>query len=209
LSRCAPPGRCAPCCSLIPNASRLYEGINIVVVPPPVSVWPRGALSRDARATRSHWGGRTAPLRRRFLAMNARMGARPWLAHTQYQYATCSWPAASLVTERRPCLCWTRHSSRPRDWGCVLLKSVLWHCLEQRPAPAPTALGLLDDHSPCEVEVLRPALPPARATGNIADGLCISLSTVASHVRHILTKTGVPTAPKQRPMPCARSVRRH
>ena len=47
----------------------------------------------------------------------------------------------------------------------------------------------LDDLSHREVEVLR-LLAVGKGNREIADVLCISLNTVATHVRNILTKTG-------------------
>jgi DNA-binding NarL/FixJ family response regulator len=55
-------------------------------------------------------------------------------------------------------------------------------------APAPAALTGLDDLSQREVEVLR-LLAAGKSNREIADALCISLNTVATHVRSILTKT--------------------
>jgi DNA-binding NarL/FixJ family response regulator len=46
-----------------------------------------------------------------------------------------------------------------------------------------------DDLSPREVEVLR-LIALGKSNRDIADTLCVSLSTVATHVRHILSKTG-------------------
>jgi DNA-binding NarL/FixJ family response regulator len=51
------------------------------------------------------------------------------------------------------------------------------------------ALDLVDNLSQREVEVLR-LLAAGKSNREIADTLYISPSTVASHVRHILTKTG-------------------
>lgn len=61
--------------------------------------------------------------------------------------------------------------------------------LEQRPCAAPTTLDNPDALSQREIEVLR-LLATGKSNRDIADVLYISLSTVASHVRHILTKTG-------------------
>jgi DNA-binding CsgD family transcriptional regulator len=61
--------------------------------------------------------------------------------------------------------------------------------LEQRPVATPTALDNLDDLSQREVEVFR-LLATGKSNRDIAAALYISLSTVASHARHILTKTG-------------------
>src|SRR5215831_13953333 len=123
------------------------------------------------------------------LAMNARMGARPWLAYTQYQYAV---------------MLLARNQSGDRDKAMALLDEALttaralgMHALEAcltgqsapRPTSAPTVLTSLDDLSQREVEVLR-LLAAGQSNREIADVLCISLNTVATHVRNILTKTG-------------------
>jgi DNA-binding NarL/FixJ family response regulator len=123
------------------------------------------------------------------LAMNARMGARPWLAHTQHQYAV---------------MLLARNQSGDRDKATSLLHEALttvralgMHALEKRiavyvkprPASVPAAPDVLDDLSQREVEVLR-HLAAGRSNREIADALCISLNTVATHVRNILAKTG-------------------
>jgi len=123
------------------------------------------------------------------LAMNARMGARPWLAHTQHQYAV---------------MLLARHQPGDRDKAMSLLQEALatareleMHALEKRiavyveprPALVPAAPAVLDDLSQREVEVLR-LLAAGKSNREIADALCISLNTVATHVRNILTKTG-------------------
>jgi DNA-binding NarL/FixJ family response regulator len=116
------------------------------------------------------------------------MGARPWLAHTQHQYAVMlrrrnqpgdGAKALSLLDE-------ALRTARDLDMrGLVERVST---CLQQPvPAVAPTP-GYLDDLSPRELDVLR-LIVAGKSNRDISDTLYISLSTVASHVRHILTKT--------------------
>jgi DNA-binding CsgD family transcriptional regulator len=123
------------------------------------------------------------------LAMNARMGARPWLAHTQHQYAV---------------MLLARHQPGDRDKAMSLLHEALTTAselgmqalerrisvyVEERPAPVPATPDVLADLSQREVEVLR-FLAAGKSNREIADVLCISLNTVATHVRNILAKTG-------------------
>jgi DNA-binding NarL/FixJ family response regulator len=128
------------------------------------------------------------------LAMNTRTGARPWLAHTQYDYA------AMLLARGRP---------EDQTQAMTLLEEALatarelcMRALEARltarmspltPPPPATALpnqwASPDDLSQRETEVLR-LVAAGKSNREIADALCISLNTVATHVRNILTKTG-------------------
>lgn len=58
------------------------------------------------------------------------------------------------------------------------------------PPPPPSATPLtLDDLSQREVEVLR-LIAEGKSNREIAEALSISLNTVATHVRNILTKIG-------------------
>jgi DNA-binding NarL/FixJ family response regulator len=57
------------------------------------------------------------------------------------------------------------------------------------PPPLPAAPSSLDDLSQREAEVLR-LLAAGKSNRDIAEALYISLNTVATHVRSILTKTG-------------------
>jgi DNA-binding NarL/FixJ family response regulator len=150
-----------------------------------------GAASRYLgmlAATMEHWED-AAQHFEEALAMNTRMGARPWLAHTEYQYAV---------------MLLTRHQPGDRDTAMALLDEALtiaralgMHALERRivvyveqqPAPVPAPPEVLADLSRREVEVLR-LLAAGKSNREIADALCISLNTVATHVRNILTKTG-------------------
>jgi DNA-binding NarL/FixJ family response regulator len=60
---------------------------------------------------------------------------------------------------------------------------------EHTVAAAPMPRHLADTLSPREVEVLR-LIAAGKSNRDIADALFISLNTVATHVRNILTKTG-------------------
>ena len=75
------------------------------------------------------------------------------------------------------------------NWACAPLKNAslpAW----ARPSPHyPQPRLFLDDLSQREVEVLR-LLAAGRSNRDIAEALYISLNTVATHVRNILTKTG-------------------
>jgi DNA-binding NarL/FixJ family response regulator len=76
-----------------------------------------------------------------------------------------------------------------RDLGMHTLEERITARLEQRPPPVHAVPTVLDDLSQREIEVLC-LLAVGKSNREIADILCISLNTVASHVRHILTKTG-------------------
>jgi len=119
--------------------------------------------------------------------MNARQGARPWLAHTQYRYA------AMLLDRKR---------SEDRERAASLLDEALatsgalgMQTLAERAAALREAIrpssgkpnypaGL----SRREVEVLR-LVVAGKGNREIAERLFVSHNTVANHVRSILTKT--------------------
>ena len=109
--------------------------------------------------TMSHW----QDAEQRFedaLTTNANMGARTWLAHTQYDDAV-------MLLAR----------SQPGDTQKASASS---------PPPPRTDL---DDLSPREIEVLR-LLASGKSNQEIAEALFISRNTVSTHVRNILPKTG-------------------
>jgi DNA-binding NarL/FixJ family response regulator len=122
--------------------------------------------------------------------MNARMEAWPWLAHTQYAYATM------LLARNQPGD--GDKATALLDAALVTARELGMRTLEERLAARlgqtvtslpPAALSSLDDLSQREVEVLR-LLAAGRSNRDIAEALYISLNTVATHVRNILTKTG-------------------
>jgi DNA-binding NarL/FixJ family response regulator len=119
--------------------------------------------------------------------MNTTMRASPWLAHTQHDYATMllarnqpgdADKAASLLHEAL---------TTARELGMRALEHRITTGADPHP-PSPAPLDL-DDISPREVDVLR-LLAAGKSNREIADTLCISLNTVATHVRNILAKTG-------------------
>jgi DNA-binding CsgD family transcriptional regulator len=122
------------------------------------------------------------------LAMNARMGARPWLAHTQHQYAVMLL-ARHQPGDRDQAMSLLQEAlTTARELGMHALEGRLSIYIEPRPAPMPATLDVLADLSQREVEVLH-LLTVGKSNREIADALCISLNTVATHVRNILTKT--------------------
>jgi DNA-binding NarL/FixJ family response regulator len=185
----------AEVCAFLGDADRaaaLYaeiapsEGRNLIS-PPNVACF--GAASRHLgllAATMKRW----PDAERHFeaaLAMNARQGARPALAHTQHQYA------AMLLA---------RNASGDRERAIALLDEALAAAQEMGMAGlAERAAALREEagrvpgraHYPAglsqrEVEVLR-LVAAGRGNREIAEALFVSHNTVANHVRSILTKT--------------------
>ncbi|HEY5869742.1 MAG TPA: response regulator transcription factor, partial [Candidatus Tectomicrobia bacterium] len=123
------------------------------------------------------------------LAMNARMGAKPALAHTQYAYA-------KMLLARQP-----PDDGTPAmallDEALTLSLELGMRTLEDRVAALRTRVRS-QPHSPQpypggltqrEVEVLR-LIAVGKSNRDIAEALFVSPNTVANHVRSILTRTG-------------------
>lgn len=123
------------------------------------------------------------------LELNTRIGAKPWLAHTQYEYAS-KLLAHGDVGEREKAVALFNDALAI---ACILgMHTLTEHITAQMAvteAPPKSVQTSPDDLSPREVEVLR-LIAPWKSNHDIADQLCISLSTVAAHVRNILRKTG-------------------
>jgi DNA-binding CsgD family transcriptional regulator len=151
-----------------------------------------GAMSRYLgvlATTMGHWDA-AAQHFRDALAMNPRMEARPWLAHTQYAYATMLLARNQSGDDDKAVALLDAALVTARELGMRALEERLAGCLGQTATPLPPAApSSLDDLSQREVEVLR-LLAAGRSNRDIADALYISLNTVATHVRNILTKTG-------------------
>jgi DNA-binding CsgD family transcriptional regulator len=128
------------------------------------------------------------------LAMNACMGARPWLAHTQHEYAKMLLARNQPGDPEQAEGLLNQALMTARELGMRTLEERLTACSGQTAAPplttpSPVPLLYLSELSQREVEVLR-LLAAGKSNRDIADTLCISLSTVATHVRNILGKTG-------------------
>jgi class 3 adenylate cyclase/DNA-binding CsgD family transcriptional regulator len=123
------------------------------------------------------------------MAMNAGMGARPWLAHTQHQYAVMLLARHQPGDRNKAMALLQEALTTARALGMHALEGRITLYIESRPTPVPITPDILDDLSQREVEVLR-LLAAGKSNREIADALCISLNTVATHVRNILAKTG-------------------
>jgi DNA-binding CsgD family transcriptional regulator len=122
------------------------------------------------------------------LAMNTRMGARPWLAHTQHEYANMLLARNQSGDREKATALLNAALVTARELGMRALEARLAIREEQNPAPALPTPAALASLSQRELEVLR-LLATGKSNQEIADTLFISLNTVATHVRNILTKT--------------------
>ena len=123
------------------------------------------------------------------LAMNANMGARPWLAHAQHDYAVMLLVRHQPGDAERAAALLQDALSTARDLGMRALEARIAARENPAAAPAPEPLMDLDDLSPREIEVLR-LMAAGKSNREIAEALFISRNTVSTHVRNILAKTG-------------------
>jgi DNA-binding NarL/FixJ family response regulator len=145
-------------------------------------------------ATMSRWEEAEAHFQEA-LAMNTTMGAKPWLAHTQYEYAR-------MLLTRRSAGVMPSHAHTSREKATSLLHEALslsrelgMRALEERvialqeqrksqPKKATKYPGHLTQR---EVAVLQ-LIAAGKTNHEISKQLCISLRTVATHVTHIFNK---------------------
>jgi DNA-binding CsgD family transcriptional regulator/tetratricopeptide (TPR) repeat protein len=188
-------GYLADVCTFLGDANRAptlysflepYDGHNLVAGP---HVACYGAAARNLgmlAATMQRWDD----AERHFesaVEMNSRQRARPWLAHTQYEYAVM------LLARKRPA---DRALAVKRLEGALatsleLGMQALTERIERLRQPAQGAPGkprFPAGLSAREVEVLR-LLAAGNGNREIAALLFVSPNTVANHVRSILTKT--------------------
>jgi DNA-binding NarL/FixJ family response regulator len=124
------------------------------------------------------------------LAMNANMGARPWLAHTQHDYAAMLTARNQPGDAEKAMALLQDAMTSARELGMRALEARIAARTNPETAPSPPPpLTDLDDLSPREIEVLR-LLASGKSNQEIAETLFISRNTVSTHVRDILTKTG-------------------
>ena len=185
----------AEVCAFLGDAARapaLYsalapcDGRNIVA-PPNVACF--GAAARYLgmlAATMKRW----PDAERHFesaLEMNARQGARPWLAHTQYQYAAMLLARKGPGDRERGLALLEGAAAIARELGMQALAERVAALAEEAEAQTGKVrypAGL----SQREVEVLR-LIAAGKGNREIAERLFVSHNTVANHVRSILTKT--------------------
>jgi class 3 adenylate cyclase/DNA-binding CsgD family transcriptional regulator len=123
------------------------------------------------------------------LAMNTRMGARPWLAHTQHEYAKMLLARNQPGDREEATALLNVALATARELDMRALEARLTVRDAQKPSLAPPTPISLVNLSQRELEVLR-LLATGKSNQEIANALFISLNTVATHVRNILTKTG-------------------
>ena len=113
------------------------------------------------------------------LSENTRMGATPFVAYTEADYATMLVARGGRADLERAATLRARAAATADELQMTRLAERL------RPPNLDPPAGL----TAREVEVLR-LLSAGRSNREIAADLTISLNTVLSHVRHIFTKTG-------------------
>jgi DNA-binding CsgD family transcriptional regulator len=123
------------------------------------------------------------------LTMNANMDARPWLAHTQHDYATMLLAHNQPGDAEQAAILWQDALTTARELGMRALEDRITARTEPQTMTPPAPLMDLDNLSPREIHVLR-FLASGKSNREIADALFISRNTVSTHVRNILTKTG-------------------
>ena len=120
------------------------------------------------------------------LAMNTRMHARPWLAHTQYNYATMLQARNHPGDHEKAVFRLHEALATARELGMCALEVRM--TVREEAHPLSPMLFDIDDLSPREVAALR-LIAAGKSNQDMADSLPISLNTVATHVHNILAKT--------------------
>jgi len=163
-----------------------FDGRNLIA-PPNVACFGAAARHLGMLATTMK---RWADAERHFqaaLEMNSRQGGRPWLAHSQYEYAAMLRARSEPGDRERALKLLDEAGALARELGMQALverAAALREKLESEPARVRYPAGL----SHREVEVLR-LVAAGRGNREIAERLFVSHNTVANHIRSILTKT--------------------
>jgi DNA-binding CsgD family transcriptional regulator len=126
-------------------------------------------------------------------AMHARMGARPFLAHTQHAWAAMLLRRGQSVDAQRAGDLAHQALATADDLGMTRLAERLHGLLatiSATPSTTTTAKASVAGLSPRELDVLR-LLVDGRSDREIAAALFISHRTVMTHVANILNKLGV------------------
>jgi DNA-binding CsgD family transcriptional regulator/tetratricopeptide (TPR) repeat protein len=164
-----------------------FDGYNITVGPTAACYGAAARYLGMLATTMARWD----EAQRHFadaLAMNARTGAKPWLAHTQYEYARMLLVRGHAGDDETAVSLLEAALTVSRALGMRALEGHVVALQEHTRAQV-----CLVQVYPCgltrrEVEVLR-LIAAGKSNRDIAAGLFISPNTVANHVRNILTKT--------------------
>jgi DNA-binding NarL/FixJ family response regulator len=131
------------------------------------------------------------------LEMNTRMGAKPWLAHTQYEYAQMlltrrsagvTLAQASIYREQAMALL-GESLTIARELGMRALEEWIIALREQLKSRPKRATKYPHNLTVREITVLQ-LIATGKTNREIGGQLCISLRTVATHVTHIFNKIG-------------------
>jgi DNA-binding CsgD family transcriptional regulator len=122
------------------------------------------------------------------LSMNARMGAKPWLAHTQRAYAAMLLARGQAGDHERATSLLAGALALSRELGMQALEERVMGLQRQATPPSRSHHTYPCGLTPREVEVLQ-LVASGKSNHDIAAVLFVSPNTVANHVRSILTKT--------------------
>jgi DNA-binding CsgD family transcriptional regulator len=164
-----------------------HDGYNLLVGPTAACFGAAARYLGLLAATMRRWD----EAQRHFedaLAMNAKMGAKPWLAHTRYAYAVMHLARGQADDHERAMALLDEVLALSRELGMRALEARVVG-LQRHATPRPRSrrtypCGL----TPREVEVLR-LIASGKSNHDIAEALFVGPNTVANHVRSILTKT--------------------
>jgi DNA-binding CsgD family transcriptional regulator len=122
------------------------------------------------------------------LAVNARMGAKPWLAHTQQTYAAMLLARGRAGDQERAMSLLAGALTLSHDLGMQALQQRVMALQRQITPPSRSRRTYPCGLTQREVEVLQ-LIASGKSNLDIARVLFVSPNTVANHVRSILTKT--------------------
>jgi DNA-binding CsgD family transcriptional regulator len=120
------------------------------------------------------------------LAMNTATGGRPWLAHTQFEWARLLLARRQAGDRRNAGTLLRSALGIARDLGLADLQSSIEGVLRSHRRLAPERP---DGLTPRETEVLR-LLARGRSTREISEELVLSMRTTARHITNIYAKIG-------------------
>jgi DNA-binding NarL/FixJ family response regulator len=164
-----------------------HNGYNILVGPSAACYGAAARYLGMLAATMSRWQEAQNHFENA-LAMNARMGAKPWLAHTQHEYAGMLLRRGHVDDMNKATGLLNEALVISRELGMHALAERLVTLQQHRPSPSRQPRQYPCGLSQREVEVLR-LIAAGKSNREIAETLYISINTVANHVRNILTKT--------------------